>query len=120
MEGAKVNTISMVSIWLFVLLLATLYDHMFNVGLFVYSSAVSHVFMFFMFFMFYVGLLIVRLCFKNDIVLFVDWLYCIDLFSCIAASVFDKLTCLYLLTLFRCSQSNRDADARDPVNASGV
>jgi len=27
---------------------------------------------------------------------FIDWLYCIDLFSCIAASLFNKLT--YLLT----------------------
>ena len=38
-------------------------------------------------FMFYVGLLIVRLCLMSAIVLFVDWLYCIDLFSCIAASM---------------------------------
>jgi len=52
---------------------------------------------FFHAFMFYVGLLIVRLCFMNDIVLFIDWLYCIDLFSCIGASVFNKLT--YLLTM---------------------
>jgi len=29
-------------------------------------------------------------------VLLIDWLYCIDLFSCIAASLFNKLT--YLLT----------------------
>jgi len=56
-----------------------------------------NVFYFFHAFMFYVGLLIVRLCFMNDIVLFIDWLYCIDLFSCIGASVFNKLT--YLLTM---------------------
>ena len=48
-------------------------------------------------FMVYVGLLIVWLCFMSDIVLFIDWLYCFDLFSCIAASLFNKLT--YLLTL---------------------
>jgi len=47
--------------------------------------------------MVYVGLLIVWLCFVSDIVLFIDWLYCFDLFSCIAASLFNKLT--YLLTL---------------------
>jgi len=35
--------------------------------------------------MFFVGLLIVRLCFIGDILLF------IDLFSCIAASLFNKL-----------------------------
>jgi len=34
---------------------------------------------------FFVGLLIVRLCFIGDILLF------IDLFSCIAASLFNKL-----------------------------
>jgi len=32
----------------------------------------------------------------SDIVLLIDWLYGIDLFSCIAASLFNKLT--YLLT----------------------
>jgi len=32
----------------------------------------------------------------SDIVLLIDRLYCIDLFSCIAASLFNKLT--YLLT----------------------
>ena len=45
-----------------------------------------------MFFKCFIGLLIVRLCFMSDIVLFIDWLYCIDLFSCVAASVFNKLT----------------------------
>ena len=40
--------------------------------------------------------MIVRLYFMSDIVLFIDWLYCIDLFSCKAASLFNKLT--YLLT----------------------
>ena len=54
----------MVSITLFVLLLATLYDHMFMyVGLFVYSAVVFNVFMF------YVGLLIVRFCFISDMLL---------------------------------------------------
>jgi len=44
----------------------------------------------------------VRLCFMSDIVLLIDRLYCIDLFSCIAASLFNKLTYLltYLLTYF--------------------
>jgi len=43
--------------------------------------------------MFLVGLAtVVRLCFTSDTVLLIDWLYCIDLFSCIAASVFNKLT----------------------------
>jgi len=64
-------------------------------------SFCSHVsfFMFFFVFlkMFLVGLAtVVRLCFTSDTVLLIDWLYCIDLFSCIAASVFNKLT--YLLT----------------------
>jgi len=54
----------MVSIRSFVLLLATLYDHMFmHVGLFVYSAVVFNVFMF------YVGLLIVRFCFISDMLL---------------------------------------------------
>ena len=48
--------------------------------------------------MFLVGLAtVVRLCFMSDIVLLIDWLYCIDLFSCIAASVFNKLTYFTLL-----------------------
>jgi len=38
-------------------------------------------------------------CFMSDIVLLIDRLYCIDLFSCIAASLFNKLT--YLLTPLR-------------------
>ena len=52
----------------------------------------------FIFFMFYagLGLLIVRGCFMSDVVLFIDWLYCVDLFSRIAASLFIKLT--YLLS----------------------
>ena len=46
--------------------------------------------------MFLVGLAtVVRLCFMSDIVLLIDWLHCIDLFSCIAASLFNKLTLLY-------------------------
>jgi len=58
------------------------------VGIFVHSAVVFHVFKF------YVGLLIVQLCFMSDIVFywFIDWLYCIDLFTCIAASLFNKLT----------------------------
>ena len=31
----------------------------------------------------------------SDIVLLIDRLYCIDLFSCIAASLFNKLTYLH-------------------------
>jgi len=52
----------------------------------------------------------------SDIVLLTDWLYCIDLFSCIAASLFNKLT--YLLTyLLKPSMtspmtSRADADRR--------
>jgi len=58
-------------------------------------------FVFYVFFvflkMFLVGLAtVVRLCFTSDTGLLIDWLYCADLFSCIAASVFNKLT--YLLT----------------------
>ena len=40
---------------------------------------------------------ITRLCFMSDIALLIDWLYCIDLFSCIAASLFNKLTYFTLL-----------------------
>jgi len=56
----------------FVLLLATLYSHVFMyVGLFVYSAVVFRVFnVFFRVFMFYVGLLIVRLCFMSDILIY--------------------------------------------------
>ena len=69
-------------------------------------SLYSCVLCFFKCFMLYVGLLIVRLCFMSDIVLFIDWLHCIDLFSCIAASLFNKLTyLLYLLTLMTWSSS---------------
>ena len=73
---------------------------MYYVGLFVLSAVVFRFLCFFRVFkMFLVGLAtIVRLCFTSDIVLLIDWLYCIDLFSCIAASVFNKLT--YLLTYF--------------------
>jgi len=50
--------------------------------------------------MFLVGLAnVVRLCFTSDIVLLIDWLYCIDLFSCIAASLFNKLRGLLYFTL---------------------
>jgi len=58
----------MVSIWLFVLLLATLYDHMIMyVGLFGHSAVVFHVFMFVHVFMFY--WLFVWSCFFSDILL---------------------------------------------------
>ena len=60
------------------------------VGLFVHSAVVFHIFMF------YVGPLIARVCFMIYIVLFIDWLYSIDLFSCIAASVLINLL-TYLL-----------------------
>jgi len=77
---------------------------MYYVGLFVLSAVVFRVFnVFFVFLkMFLVGLAtVVRLCFMSDIVLLIDRLYCIDLFSCIAASLFNKLTYLltYLLTV---------------------
>jgi len=78
------------------------------VGLFVHSAVVFHVFMF------YVGLLIVRLRFMSGIVSFIDCLYCIDLFSCIATSVFNKLT--YLLTGWLGSRvvSVQDSGAEGP------
>ena len=42
------------------------------------------------------------LCFMSDILFywFTDWLHCIDLFRCIAASLFSKLT--YLLAFYVC------------------
>ena len=47
---------------------------------------------------FLVGLAtVVRLCLTSDIVLLIDWLYCINLFSSIAASLFNKLTLLYFI-----------------------
>jgi len=49
------------------------------------------------------------LCFTSDIVLLIDWLYCIDLFSCIAASLFNKLTLLYLLYFELKYRSQRNA-----------
>ena len=58
------------------------------------GGVVFHVSKFFHVLMFYIGLLIVRLWFMSDIVLFTDRLYCIHLFSCIAASLFNKLTYL--------------------------
>jgi len=79
----------MVSIWLFVLLLAILYDHMSHDyvcwPIWSFCSRLS-CFMFFHVFMFY--RLFVSLC-------FFQWHF-IDLFSCMAASLFNKLT--YLLT----------------------
>jgi len=51
---------------------------------------VGRTWLFFHVFMFYVGLLIVRLCFMGNIALFIDWLYSVDLFSCIAASLFKE------------------------------
>ena len=70
---------------------------MYYVGLFVLSAVVFRFYVFFRVFkMFLVGLAtVVRLCFMSDIVLLIDWLYCIDLFSCLAASLFNKLTLLY-------------------------
>ena len=87
----------MLSIWLFLLLLAILYHHMIMyVGLFGDSAVVSHVFMFFKCFpvFFCVLLTFVWLCgcvFQR---------HSIDIFSCIAASLFIELTYLltYLLT----------------------
>jgi len=72
---------------------------MYYVGLFVLSAVVFRFLMFFSCFkMFLVGLAtVLRLCFMSDIVLLIDRLYCIDLFSCIAASLFNKLTLLYVL-----------------------
>ena len=58
--------------------------------------------------MFLVGLAtVVRLCFTSDIVLLIDWLYCTDLFSCIAASVFNKLILLYFTLAFDASVDAR-------------
>ena len=58
-------------------------------------------FVFLMFFrvfkMFLVGLAtVVRLCFMSDIVLLVDSLYCIHLFSCVAASLFNTYIPTYI------------------------
>ena len=71
---------------------------MYYVGLFVLSAVVFRFLCFFRVFkMFLAGLAnAVRLCLTSDIVLLIDWLCSIDLFSCIAASVFNKLA--YLLT----------------------
>jgi len=72
---------------------------MYYVDLFLLSAVVFRFFNVFfrVFKMFLVSLAtVVRLCFTSDTVLLIDWLFCIDLFSCIAASVFNKLT--YLLT----------------------
>ena len=61
----------MVSIWLFVLLLAILYDHVIMyVGLFGHFAVVFHVFVSFHVFMFY--WLFVWLCFISDILLIYD------------------------------------------------
>jgi len=69
----------MVSIWLFVLLLAILYDHMITyVGLFGHSEVVFHIFMFYWLF--------VWLCFIGDILL---------MYSAVT-SLFNKLTYLVL------------------------
>jgi len=58
----------MLSIWLFVLLLATLYDHMIMyLGLLGHSAVVFYVFFCFSCFMFY--WVFVRLCFLSDILL---------------------------------------------------
>ena len=71
-------------------------------------------FMFFHVFIFYVGL---RLCYMSGVVLFIDLLYCTGLFSCIAASLFSKLTCLILGRQF-CAESNMnqlDDSKRTPL-----
>jgi len=84
----------MVSIWLCVLLVAIPYDHIMYVGLFGHSAVAFHVFknVFSCFFMFY--WLFVWLC-------SFQWHF-IDLFSCIAASLFKKLN---LLTYGDCRSS---------------
>jgi len=77
---------------------------MYYVGLFVLSAVVFRFFLCFfrVFKMFLVGLAtVVRLSFMSDIVLLIDCLYCIDLFSCIAASLFNKLTLLYFTSYQR-------------------
>jgi len=84
------------------------------VGLFVRSAVVFHVFlMFFHVLIFYVGLL---MC---GCVIWVGLYYsfCTDLFSCIAASLFNKLTCLILGRQF-CAESNMnqlDDSKRTPL-----
>ena len=73
----------MVSIWLFVLLLAILYDHMImHVGLFGHSAVVFRVFM-----LFHVFYVLMTVC----VVVFFQWHF-IDLFSCIADGLFNKFT----------------------------
>ena len=85
----------MVSIRLFVLLLAILYDHMIMyVCLFGHSAVVFRVFMFFSYF--YV---LLTVC---VVVLFSVTFR--DLFSCIAASLFNKLTYLLSISFFRPGQ----------------
>jgi len=69
--------------------------------------------------MFLVGLAtVLRLCFTSDNVLLIDWLYCIDLFSCIAASVFSKLTYLltYLLSASQTGTHRRLSEWRRDTN----
>jgi len=62
----------MVLLYLTVLLLATLYDHMFMyVGLFVHSAVVFHDFMLFSCFYVLCRPIDVRLCFTSDTVLFI-------------------------------------------------
>jgi len=76
---------------------------------------------FFMFLMRYVGLLIARLCFMSDTVLFIHCLYCIDLFSCIAASLFNKLTSLYYtLTRHVSVQPSDPSLSHQPVGHGSV
>ena len=60
--------------------------------------------------MFYVGLLISRLCSMSDIVLFIDWLYCIDLFNCIRGGLLDEwLACWTQAQMGPGSNRSRDA-----------
>jgi len=75
---------------------------------------------FFHVFMFYVSLLIVRLCLMSDIVfyLFIGRLHCIDLFSCIAASLLHRLT--YLLTYLLSCTLNGSSQHIDVAQVSAV
>jgi len=69
-----------------------------------YSFFLQSCFVFLCFFRVFLKLFLVGLATDCAVVFYewhcvlIDWLYCIDLFSCIAASLFNKLT--YLLTYF--------------------
>ena len=102
-----------VSIWLFVLLLAMLYDHTFiHVGLFVHSAVVFHVFTFLCFAYNY------WLCgcfFMSDIVLLIAWLYCINQFSCITGRLFNKR--FTYCEVHRCMPPNNSNNNNDRLTA---